>query len=191
MTRGSRILDLTVCALVACATSVTYSPGAEAQPTTIQPGSSDDFRAVYASTADVAEGKRVAETSCARCHGAGGISATAGVPHLAGQRAAYLFLELRAYQSGARGDKAMEGAVKFLSEDALIKVAAYYASLDPARPKVPRAAKRGATNDPLTAGKAAAAGCAGCHGEAGISKTPGMPNLVAQGRGWHSRQPLL
>src|ERR1700686_5874521 len=32
--------------------------------------------------------------------------------------------------------------------------------------------------DPLQAGKAATATCAGCHGDAGISKMPGMPNLV-------------
>ena len=32
--------------------------------------------------------------------------------------------------------------------------------------------------DPVQAGKAAAAACAGCHGDTGISKTPGMPSLV-------------
>jgi cytochrome c553 len=178
MNRSARILDLAVCALAACATS--YSPGAAAQPVTVQPGSGDDFRAVFASAADAAEGKRVAETSCVRCHGTGGISTTPGVPHLAGQRAAYLFIELRAYQSGARGDKTMEGAVKFLSEDALIKVTAYYAGLEPARPRGGRAAKNSDKPDPVTAGRAAAAGCAGCHGESGISKTPGMPSLVGQ-----------
>ena len=39
--------------------------------------------------------------SCVRCHGVDGISNTKAVPHLAGQRAAYLHLELKAYQSGA------------------------------------------------------------------------------------------
>ncbi|MGB5079842.1 MAG: c-type cytochrome [Burkholderiales bacterium] len=180
MNRSARILDLAGCVLVACAAGASYSPGAAAQPATVQPGSGDDFRAVYAGAADIAEGKRVAETSCARCHGAGGISTVPGVPHLAGQRAAYLYLELRAYQSGARGDKTMEGAVRFLSEDALVKVAAYYASVEPARPGVRRGAKRTAEPDPVSAGRAAAAGCAGCHGEGGVSKTPGMPSLVGQ-----------
>jgi cytochrome c553 len=176
--RRARTLGLMVCALVACATGAVYSPDAAAQPATVKPGSGDDFRAAYAGAADVAEGKRVAETSCARCHGANGISTMKGVPHLAGQRAAYLHLELRAYQSGARGDKTMEGAVRFLSEDALIKVAAYYASLEPAQPSATGAAKSTAKSDPVAAGRAAAAGCAGCHGEGGISKTPGMPSLV-------------
>ena len=136
------------------------------------------MRAAYANATDVAEGRRVAQASCAGCHGVNGIGNAKGVPHLAGQRPAYLYLELRAYQGGARGDKAMGAAVRFLGDDALFKVAAYYASLDPAQPAggaKPAAAKP----DPVQAGKAAAAACAGCHGEGGVSKMPGMPSLVA------------
>jgi cytochrome c553 len=77
-----------------------YSSNAATQPSRVQPASADDLRAVYANAADVADGKRVAETSCSGCHGANGISTTADVPHLAGQRAAYLHFELRAYKSG-------------------------------------------------------------------------------------------
>ncbi len=158
---------------------VGYPPSAATQPATVNPGSSDDLRAVYANAEEVAEGKRLADASCAGCHGANGISTASDVPHLAGQRPAYLHLELRAYLSGARGDSAMNNAVKFLSDDALFKVAAYYASLDP----VQQGAMNGTTiapgkPDPIQAGKTAAAGCAGCHGEAGISKMPGMPSLV-------------
>ena len=81
------------------------------------------------------------------CHGVNGISATKGVPHLAGQRPAYTYLELKAYKSGARGAEAMTNAVKFLSDDALVKVAAYYASLDPRSPHR-RAAQRSALPNP-------------------------------------------
>jgi len=176
MKPSARTLYLAVFTLVAGVTSTAYSPSAAAQPATVQPGSGDDLRAAYANAVEVAEGKRVAETSCARCHGANGISATKGVPHLAGQRPAYLHLELRAYKSGARGNDAMDGAVKFLSDDALFKVAAYYASLDPPQPAAKGGAK--AAPDSTQAGKIAAAGCAGCHGETGISRTPGMPSLV-------------
>jgi cytochrome c553 len=154
------------------------APGAAAQPVMVKPGSGDDLRAAYASALEVAEGKRLAESTCARCHGANGISTTKDVPHLAGQRPAYLYLEMRAYQSGARDDKAMIAAVRFLSDDALIKVSAYYASLEPARPSATGAAKGSAKLGPVAAGKAAAAGCAGCHGEGGVSKIPGMPSLV-------------
>ena len=179
--KGSAPTALIIVCMLAVAVAIAgYLPSAAAQATKVKPGGDDDLRAVYASPVEVAEGKRVAETSCARCHGANGISATKGVPHLAGQRAAYLHLQLRAYRQSARVQSAMDGIVRFLSDDALIKVAAYYASLDPPRPVVPSAAKAPpARPDPVAAGKAAAAGCAGCHGEAGISKTPGMPSLVA------------
>ncbi|HUL92973.1 MAG TPA: c-type cytochrome [Burkholderiales bacterium] len=165
-------------ALLALAASLGHPTSALAQPSLVKPSAGDDLRALYASAPDVAEGKRVADTTCARCHGANGISATKGIPHLAGQRPGYLLLELRAYQSGRRGNDMMDGAVKFLSDEALIKVAAYYASLEPVRPGADSAKGRPAPLDPVQAGKTAAAGCAGCHGEAGISKTPGTPSLV-------------
>lgn len=178
MKRSVRTLSLRVFTLAAGVMIAAYFPGTAAQSPRVKPGSEDDFRAAYATALEVAEGKRVAETTCARCHGVNGISTTTDVPHLAGQRPVYLHVELQAYQTGARGDKAMDGAVRFLSDDALIKVAAYYASLEPAQPSVTSAAKASAKPDPVAAGRAAAAGCAGCHGEGGISKTPGMPSLV-------------
>ena len=146
---------------------------------TVRPGAADDFRAAFATPQDNAEGKRLADASCARCHGANGISAAKGVPHLAGQRAVYLHLELRAYKSGARGKGMMADAARFLSDDALIKVAAWYSTLDPAQPaRVPATKPVASGPDPVSAGKAAASGCSGCHGETGISMIPGMPNLV-------------
>jgi cytochrome c553 len=120
----------------------------------------------------------VADGLCARCHGATGISATSGVPHVAGQRPSYLYTKIKAYQSGARDDHAMEGAVKFLNDDALVKVAAYYASLEPPPPATEATSKVAAPLDPLAAGKAAAAACAGCHGETGVSATAGTPSLI-------------
>lgn len=140
----------------------------------------DDMRAAFATPQDIAEGKRVAIASCATCHSLTGIALARGTPHIAGQRAAYLYSELRVYQAGRRGATAMNNAVKFLSDDALVKVAAYYASLDPApaAPPAPASGKKAAKADPLSAGKEAASGCAGCHGDTGVSETPGMPNLV-------------
>ena len=138
----------------------------------------DDARSLISSSPqDVAEGKRLADAFCANCHGAKGISSTKGVPHLAGQRPLYLRLETRAYMSGARGSSAMETAVKFLSDDAVSKVSAFYASLDPAQPASGKAGP--AKADPIEAGKAASAGCSGCHGDAGVSKTGGVPSLAS------------
>ncbi len=165
---------------VAAAAGSGHSPNAEAQSAVVKPGGEDDLRAIHVTPMEVAEGGRIAEAACARCHGANGISTAKGVPHLAGQRAAYLDLQLRAYRHSARVQSAMPGAVKYLSDDALVKVAAYYANLEPPRPPATSTAKAAPPKpDPVEAGKAAAAGCGGCHGEVGISKTPGMPSLVA------------
>jgi len=175
----AQTLLLMVLTLAVGATSVCYSRVSGAQPAVVKPVAGDDLRAAYANAADVSEGKRIADASCAGCHGANGISSIKDVPHLAGQRPGYLYLELRAYQSGARGDSAMGAVVKNLNDGALVKAAAYYASLDPAQPSSTSSTKpTSAQSDPAQAGKAAAAACAGCHGDAGISKMPGTPSLV-------------
>jgi len=162
--------------LLAAATSASiHQRGAAAQTTSIKTG--DELRPIYAKPADVADGKQFADSACAGCHGANGISTTTGIPDLAGQRPVYLYMALRAYQSGARINAAMNTSVKFTSDAALVKVAAYYASLDPPQPP---AAAAPTFLDPVLAGKtAAAAACAGCHGEAGVTTTPGFPSLVA------------
>jgi len=179
MKRSAQIIHVMAFTLIAGVTGVGYSASAPAQPARVTPGSVDDLRAAYATAADVAEGKRLADQTCAGCHGANGISTMKGVPHLAGQRPGYLYVELRAYQSGARKDSVMQGVVQFLKDDALVDVAAYYASLDPAPPGATGAGKpTGAALDPLQAGKTAAAPCAGCHGDTGISKMPGTPSLA-------------
>ena len=141
MKRCAPTLGVAMLTLVVGAMFLGSAPDADAQPARVERAARDDLRAAYANAAEIAEGKRVADASCAGCHGADGISTTKDVPHLAGQRPAYLYLELRAYQSGARGNNAMGAAVKFLNDDALVKVAAYYASLDPALPSVPGSAK--------------------------------------------------
>lgn len=151
------------------------SLNAAGQPATIKPLPGDDLRAVYANAGDIAEGRKVAESTCARCHGALGISPTLGIPHIAGQRPAYLHQQLRAYQQGSRPQSPMAGAVRFLRDDALVNVAAYYASLQPARPS---GAKAKPEVDPVQAGASAAAACSGCHGESGVSATPGTPSLA-------------
>jgi cytochrome c553 len=178
MTRGVRAALVPFLILIAGIIAAGSSPASLAAVETVRPGATDDFRAAYATPQDIAEGKRLADASCARCHGPIGNSTAKGVPHLAGQRAVYLHLELQAYKSGARGKGMMADSAKFLSDDALVKVAAYFASLEPAQPARAATTAAPAGPDPVSAGKAAAASCAGCHGEAGISGIPGMPSLV-------------
>ena len=169
LARGTLIAGLSLAGVAPAATTDSVSSG--------------DLRAALATSQDIAEGKRVAEASCASCHGLNGIGKNKDkdrdMPNIAGQRPGYLYLGLRAYQIGGRGNTPMNNAVKFLSDDALVKVSAYYANLDPAQPAVVSGAKSEAKKfDPLSEGKAAASGCAGCHGETGISSAPGMPSLA-------------
>jgi cytochrome c553 len=159
---------------IAAAVGVVAVARAPAQPTSLKPG--EELRPLYATVDDVADGRRLAESTCGGCHGANGISTREGIPNLAGQRPAYLYLELKAYQAGRRDVGQMTNAVKFLSDDALVKVAAFYASLDPAQPAAAGAAPAPAS-DPVQAGKTAAADCAGCHGETGTSAMAGTPSL--------------
>ncbi len=138
-----------------------------------------DFKVVYATAQDVAEGKRVAETMCVKCHGINGVSAQKGVPNIAGQRPVYLHLEMKVYQAGGRGGNTMANTVKYMNDDAIMKVSAYYASLEPAEASIPSTAKAAPGKpDAVGAGRAAAAACGGCHGEAGVSKMAGMPSLI-------------
>ena len=179
MNPRGQLFPLLTLALAAGATALGYSSAVAAQAVKTQAEKGDDLRAVYANAADVADGKRVAETTCAACHGANGISSTKGVPNLAGQRPAYLYQELRAYQSGGRAAGEMRNAVKPLSDESLVRVAAYYASLEPPQPAATSGGKGApAKPDPVQAGKTAAAACAGCHGETGVSRMGGTPSLV-------------
>jgi cytochrome c553 len=164
--------------LLGCMLSVLASNAAFPATPAGKTGAADELRPAYATSRDVAEGKQVADGLCAKCHGTSGVSATKGVPHLAGQRSSYLYAKVKAYQAGTRDEHVMESAVKFLNEDALVKVAAYYATLEPASPAAEPAAKGSAPVDALAAAKAAAAPCIGCHGETGVSKIPGTPNLT-------------
>ena len=97
--------------LVVAAGLGTFPIDGAAQTAAPKGAAGDDARAVNLSSTDIAEGKRLADAFCANCHGSKGISSSKGVPHLAGQRPAYLRLETRAYMSGARGSSAMETAV--------------------------------------------------------------------------------
>jgi cytochrome c553 len=171
-----RLSLATVAAIAGVFLAGVYFEGASAQ-SRVNVDDGPELRTLYANSEDIAEGRRLAESSCAGCHGSNGISESSGVPHLAGQRSAYLYLELKAYQSGARGESAMNNVIRPLSDDALFKTAVYFASLDPPQTNAASGANAAAP-DPVQAGKAAAAGCAGCHGDGGISKTPGMPSLV-------------
>jgi len=144
---------------------------------TAQSATADELRPLYANSDDIRDGKELADSTCAKCHGADGVSAAEGVPNLAGQRPSYVFRELKAYQRGDRtdGGGAHTKLTKFLSDPALANLSAYYASLDPASPPDMPAPKY---VDPVAAGKTAAEPCTKCHGENGVSHKEGVPSLI-------------
>lgn len=77
---------------------------------------------------DAAAGKAKAAV-CAGCHGAKGVSATPMFPNLAGQKAAYLEKQLKAFRDGTRKDPTMSGMAKPLSDADMANLAAYFSGL--------------------------------------------------------------
>ena len=155
-----------------------FSRDAASQAVDPSPISADKRQQLlFPSAIELDAGRELAKSTCERCHGLNGISQNEEWPHLAGQRAGYLYLELRAYKNGARADASMENAVKYLDDAVLVQVAAYYASLEPAQVS---GKIRTVERDPVAEGKAAAAACAGCHGSDGNASIPGMPSLTGQ-----------
>lgn len=130
---------------------------------------------------NVAAGKTIAERVCGACHGVNGISSTSGIPHLAGQHAAYIRMALSVYKKGERPNRNMHNVVDRLSEADMANVAAYYASLKPFS-QTPRKNPKPlpVEKDPFAAVKEATAECAGCHGEDGNTDIPGIPSLAGQ-----------
>ena len=63
------------------------------------------------------------------CHGAEGISAVEIYPNLAGQKAAYVVSQLKAFKAGERNNAIMAPMAMPLSDQDMEDLAAYYASL--------------------------------------------------------------
>lgn len=68
---------------------------------------------------------------CAGCHGRNGKANVLNYPHLAGQNAAYLEKQMKAFRSGERKDPIMGAMAKQLSDADIANLAAYYESLKP------------------------------------------------------------
>ena len=77
---------------------------------------------------DAAAGKAKSAT-CAGCHGANGISPTPMYPNLAGQKAAYIVKQLKAFKDGSRAEPTMKAMTAALSDADMANLAAYYEGL--------------------------------------------------------------
>jgi cytochrome c553 len=133
-----------------------------------------------ASAGDVEKGKAKA-VLCVACHGATGIGAHPEIPNLAGQHAAYLVAQIKAFrrtelsqakpgEPAVRYDPVMGHQAVGMTDADADDLAAYYSS----RPCVPEKIAKG---EPAVA---MANQCAGCHGAFGRSTNPLVPRLAGQ-----------
>ncbi|WMC12477.1 cytochrome c [Oceanimonas pelagia] len=76
-----------------------------------------------------AEAGKAKSAACAACHGADGISTMDIYPNLAGQKAAYIVSQLKAFKAGERNNPIMAPMAMPLSDQDMEDLAAYYASL--------------------------------------------------------------
>ncbi|WP_287146130.1 cytochrome c [Aeromonas sp.] len=78
--------------------------------------------------ADIEAGKAKAVV-CSTCHGVEGKALLPNYPHLAGQNAAYLVKQLKAFKEGSRKEPLMLPFMAPLTEADMENLAAYYAGL--------------------------------------------------------------
>jgi cytochrome c553 len=146
-----------------------------------QPVQAEERRALFPSTKMINQGRDVAAAACASCHGIDGVSVIKGTPHLAGQRAVYLYRTQQAYNEGKRFDETNKHK-GFLKDEAVLSVAAYYASLTPTQITVPMVEPDAdmSEEDAFVGIREAMTRCIKCHGDTGNSDSSGMPSLTAQ-----------
>ncbi|MGA7950755.1 MAG: c-type cytochrome [Thiobacillaceae bacterium] len=132
--------------------------------------------------ADLVAGRALVAKQCSGCHGLDGYSTAPDIPYLAAQRADYLASAMHEYKSGTRVHAALHELISTLSDQDIINIAGYFASL----PELPvkRVKASVEDRDPITVGKEAAAACAGCHGADGNAVIPGTPSLAGQQPGY-------
>ena len=83
---------------------------------------------VPAHAADMEAGKTKAFV-CTSCHGADGVSVSAAIPNLAGQKTAYLTKQLKAFKDGSRKDPLMNAIASQLEAADIDNLAAFWSSL--------------------------------------------------------------
>lgn len=170
--------------LLILATALTLAQPAPGQSSVAtEPVQDAERAALTPPPAMIDQGRRIAEASCARCHGMDGLSTEPDKPNLAGQRAVYLYRVIQAYQNGHRMDASMAHVSGFLNQEGMLSVAAYYANLPPERTNPPgedAAAQQVLTDDPFGDIRSNLRKCTRCHEETGNSTTSGVPNLTAQ-----------
>jgi cytochrome c553 len=87
----------------------------------------------YVATGDPEMGEKLAKQfRCKKCHNDDGISDDEEIPSIAGQRRTYMYKQMMDFQSGVRENEDMYKAMRKLSSDDMVHVAAWYESLEAA-----------------------------------------------------------
>lgn len=132
------------------------------------------FSPLPAQAQDAVESGEALAYTCFGCHGIDGYRnayPSYRVPKLGGQKAGYLETALRGYRAGTRQHPTMVAQAESLSDQDIVDVAAYLASIG--GETVAAGGTQGASYD-----KAAA--CTACHGQNGISVNAAWPTLAGQ-----------
>ena len=79
--------------------------------------------------ADPAAGKKLAQGTCAVCHGLDGIAKNPDAPHLAAENVQYLLRQLKAFKTGERKHEQMSIIAEGMSDDDMANAAAWYSSI--------------------------------------------------------------
>lgn len=127
---------------------------------------------------------------CGLCHGLDGNSATSRFPRIAGQKAAYIEKQVRAFRSGARSNDGgqMQDIVHEIEAADIGRIAAYFSAQRVATPEA--LADDAAPGAALfTGGREGVPACATCHGAAaGAPEGLVPPHLTAQHRAYLIKQ---
>jgi cytochrome c553 len=120
---------------------------------------------------------------CTVCHGAHGLSG-ADAPNLAGQYPEVIYKQLLDYQRGARTDPVMNAVAASLTNDNVLDLTHYYASLQREKTDLPLADAPALVRvgDPIRN----IAPCASCHGTADRKK--GAPSLSGEPKAYLNAQ---
>jgi cytochrome c553 len=132
-----------------------------------------------------AEIARLATQVCANCHGPHGDSVSSAFPRLAGQQAAYIEIQLKAFKDQSRGDAYaqayMWGMASQLDEGTMKRLSAYYAAERPNPGRTGDAARMAKGKNIFQNGlpEANILACASCHGDNAQGKDA-IPRLAGQ-----------
>lgn len=116
---------------------------------------------------DIEAGRKLAGM-CRTCHGIDGYAKIPIAPHIGGEQASYIAVQLTAFRDGTRTHEMMSVVAASLTDQQIANLAAWYSAqritVEPGGP------------DPATAPEA----CTACHGTDGIALIEGAPNLAAE-----------